>query len=152
MGGRAGGAVVATVAFWDASALVPLCVQQSKTAQARLLYRRYDTVVWWATPVEIASAIARLLRMSQISTSDAAMAHRFASDLGTSWAVIEPASSIRTRAHQIVERYDLRAGDAFQLSAALRWCNDQTSGRTFLTSDRRLFDAASLCGFDALYV
>ena len=47
-------------AIWDASALVPLCVRQDMTPQAIALYRTHDAVVWWVTPVEIASALARL--------------------------------------------------------------------------------------------
>ncbi len=40
----------------DAGALVPLCVRQSITPRTIALYKAYDAVVWWATPVEIASA------------------------------------------------------------------------------------------------
>jgi hypothetical protein len=54
-------------AFWDSSALVPLCVGQSLTPGAVGLYRTYEVVVWWATPVEIASALARLLGMGASS-------------------------------------------------------------------------------------
>ncbi len=57
-------------AFWDTSALVPLCVRQSVTPGAIALYRVHDAVVWWATPVEIASALARLVRMKQLDPSD----------------------------------------------------------------------------------
>jgi len=53
-------------AFWDSSALVPLCVRQGITPRAIALYKLYDAVVWWATPVEIASALARLVRMKQL--------------------------------------------------------------------------------------
>ena len=53
-------------AFWDTSALVPLCVRQGITPQAIALYKLHDLVIWWATPVEIASALARLVRMKQL--------------------------------------------------------------------------------------
>lgn len=46
--------------------------------------------------------------------------------------------------------YDLRAADAFQLAAALEWCDGAPQGRTFLTADTRLFQAAILSGFDAV--
>jgi len=48
-----------------------------------------------------------------------------------------------------VERYDLRAADALQLSAGLEWCGEDPRGRVFLTADKKLRDAALLCGFDA---
>ena len=56
--------------FWDASALVPLCVTQAKTKDAFGMLRRFRVVAWWATPVEITSALMRLLREGGISASD----------------------------------------------------------------------------------
>ena len=63
-------------AFWDTSALVPLCVRQGVTPRALALYKSYEAVVWWATPVEIASALARLVRMQQIDAADCAKARK----------------------------------------------------------------------------
>jgi predicted nucleic acid-binding protein len=130
--------------------LVPLCVQESKTARARLLYSQYEMVVWWAAPVEIASAIARLLRMKSIQPPDWTAALKIAAILSQAWSVIEPSQPLRARAEQLVQTYDLHAGDAFQLAAALQWCGNVPRGRTFLTADTRLFHAALLSGFDAL--
>jgi hypothetical protein len=48
-----------------------------------------------------------------------------------------------------VDRYDLRAADSLQLAAALEWCEDAPQGRIFLTTDRKLREAALLSGFDA---
>ena len=56
--------------FWDTSALVPLCVRQGITPRAIALYKLHDAVVWWATPAEIASTLARILRMKQLDASD----------------------------------------------------------------------------------
>ena len=50
---------------------------------------------------------------------------------------------------QLVDRYDLRAADSFQLAAALEWCEYAPEGRVFLTTDHRLKEAALLSGFDA---
>src|SRR5437773_12269662 len=52
----------AEIAFWDTSALVPLCCAQSGPAsRSRTLFRRFrKPVVWWATQVEIRSALTRL--------------------------------------------------------------------------------------------
>jgi len=138
-----------TLAFWDTSALVPLCVRQSITPQALALYKIYDAVVWWATPVEIASALARLVRMKQLDSSDWAKARRLAKRLADSWSVIQPSDTLRAKAMQLVERFDLRAADSFQLAAALEWCEDDPQGRVFLTIDRKLKEAALLSGFDA---
>jgi predicted nucleic acid-binding protein len=136
-------------AFWDASALVPLCVRQGITPRAIALYKIHDAAVWWATPVEIASALARLLRMKQLDSSDWTKARKLAKRLADSWSVIQPSDALRARSIQLVERYDLRAADSFQLAAALEWCEDAPQGRVFLTTDQKLREAALLSGFDA---
>jgi predicted nucleic acid-binding protein len=146
--GRTGKPISRHLAFWDASALVPLCVGQSATPRAIALYKSYEAVVWWATPVEIASALARLLRMKQLDSSDWAKARHLAAALADAWFVIQPSDGLRAKATQLVDRYDLRAADALQLAAALEWCQDVPQGRVFLTADQKLREAAVLAGFD----
>jgi len=136
-------------AFWDASALVPLCVLQDTTARATALYHTNEIVIWWATPVEIQGALARLVRMGQLSADSWRKARKVSEFLSFSWSEIQPSSGLRARAMDVVERYDLRAADALQLAAALEWCEGVAQGRTFLTADERLRDAALLAGFDA---
>ena len=136
-------------AFWDTSALVPLCVRQGMTPRAIALYKIHDAVVWWATPVEIASALARLVRMKQLDSGDWTKARKLAKRLADSWSVIQPSDALRAKSTQLVDRYDLRAADSFQLAAALEWCEDAPQGRVFLTADQKLRDAALLSGFDA---
>ena len=150
MAGRTRRPVVQPTAFWDTSALVPLCAQQINTANALAAYKRYPAaVVWWATPVEIESALARLVRVNQISPADWAKARKLASALADDWSVIRPSEVIRTKAMRLIERYDLRAADALQLAAALEWCEDTPQGRLFLTADEKLLQAAMLSGFNA---
>ena len=148
MAGRTGKPVRRHLAFWDASALVPLCVRQSITPRVVSLYKSYEAVVWWATPVEIASALARLARMKQLDTNDWARSRRLAEDLAEAWSVIQPSDALRAKAYQLVDRHDLRAADALQLAAALGWCEDVPQGRVFLTADEKLREAAVLSGFD----
>jgi len=105
-------------------------------------------VIWWGTPVEIAAALARLLRMNFLNASEWGESVHLAKRLAGMWFVVEPSPALQARAVEIVERYDLRAADALQLAAALEWCADLPSGRKFLSGDRRLLDAAMLCGFD----
>jgi predicted nucleic acid-binding protein len=136
-------------AFWDTSALVPLCVRQGITPRAIALYKLHDAVVWWATPVEIASALARLVRLKQLDPGDWTRARKLAKRLADSWSVIQPSDALRATSAQLVDRHDLRAADSFQLAAALEWCENAPHGRIFLTADRRLREAALLSGFDA---
>jgi predicted nucleic acid-binding protein len=152
MAGRTGKSIVWVPAFWDSSALVPLCVRQGMTLAAISLYKTHDVVVWWSTPVEIASALSRLLRMKQIDGSDCAKARKLARVIGDFWSVIQPSDVVRSKAVQLVERYALRAADSLQLAAALEWCEDVPQGRVFLTADERLRQAALLSGFDAAQI
>ncbi len=149
MARRTGKPVTRLSAFWDASALVPLCVRQGITPRAIAQYESYDAIVWWATPVEIASALARLVRMKQLESGDWTKARKLAKNLADSWSLIQPSNVLRSKALQLVERYDLRAADSLQLAAALSWCEDVPQGRVFLTADQKLREAALLSGFDA---
>lgn len=148
MARRTRGPLKRVAAFWDASALVPLCVNQGITSQVMELYGIHKIVVWWTSRVEIASALARLVRMHQLSTVDYAKARKLARDLADSWSEIQPSDAIRTRASLLVDRYDLRASDSLQLAAALEWCENAPMRRILLTADNRLREAALLCGFD----
>ena len=147
MAGRAG-PVERPLAFWDASALVPLCAHQGITPRVLVLYRSYGVVVWWATAVEIASALRRLVRMKQHTPDDWTVSRRLALELAGSWRVIQPSNSLRAGAVQLVDRYDLKAADALQLAAALEWCENIPQGRVFLAGDQKLREAAVLNGFD----
>jgi len=124
-------------------------VRQGITPRAIALYRSYNVVVWWSAPVEIASALARLMRMKQLRSGDFAKARQLAKDLAHSWSVIQPSDALRTNAAQLVDRYPLRAAHALQLAAALVWCEDVPQGRVFLAADQKLREAALLSGFDA---
>ena len=135
-------------AFWDASALVPLFVRQGSTNQAAAWYRAYEVVIWWATPVEVTGALARMLRMSHLDALEWRKALKGVSQSFETWFVVKPSETVLATAIEIVERYDLRAADALQLAAALEWCDGVPRGHKFLTVDRRLQDAAILYGFD----
>lgn len=148
MAGRARRPIERPLAFWDTSALVPLCAHQGITPRVVALYRSYGVVVWWATPVEIASALRRLVRMKQLASEDWTTSRRLALDLSQSWRVVQPSKSLQSRATQLVDHYDLKAADALQLAAALEWCENLPQGKVFLAADQKLREAAVLSGFD----
>jgi hypothetical protein len=135
------------VAFWDASVLVTLCVNQTPTPQALVFESKYQIAVWWATHVEIASALAYSLRRREITPKEFAQAKLQAEGLASLWDVIEPSAKVALEARALLELYPLRAADALQLAAALQWCEGQPIGKVFLTFDRRLREAAGLAGF-----
>ena len=135
------------VAFWDSSALIPLCVSQPQTATARLLYESYRIVTWRATQVEIMSGLTRLDRMGQITHDRFFIGKRIAQEIMRDWISVGSIESIAGNACLQLELYPLRAADALQLAAALEWCEGKPRGNVFLTFDRRLREAAGSAGF-----
>ena len=148
MARRTGRSLARPSAFWDSCALIPLFANQVSTPQASLWLNSFEVVVWWATPVEIASGLAKLLRQRQFDSVQWGRALKSTSQLAETWSVIPPSTAIRARAIELVKRYDLRAGDSLQLAAALEWSEGEPSSHRFLTFDIRLREAAMLTGFD----
>jgi len=139
--------VLNPIAFWDASALVPLCTTQPETSQALCLYQGNRVAVWWATPIEIISALTRLRREGAIRAQDYADGALQAELLASFWRTITPTGSILADARILLERFPLRAADAMQLAAALRWCGGNPDGRVFISFDKRLRSSAHQAGF-----
>jgi hypothetical protein len=133
-------------AFCDSSALVPLFVDQPGSAFARSALK-VSAATWWGTPVEIASALARLLREGAITVRDFGKAANRLAAARQTWIEVLPSERLRDVAQALVQRHPLRAGDAFQLAAGLEWANQRPRGRRFLCLDRRLADAARAEGF-----
>jgi predicted nucleic acid-binding protein len=136
-----------TNAFWDASALVPLCVQESGTPAAESLLRRFPPVAWWGSPVEIRSAICRLHRERMITDAGKKGAILRLELLHRSGKEILPGDDLRELAFRLLDAYPLRTADSFQLAAALIWCNERPARRNFICADQRLTSAARFIGF-----
>jgi predicted nucleic acid-binding protein len=112
-----------------------------------LLQGKYRLAVWWATHVEIASALAFSLRRQEITLNEFSQGKLQADGLARLWDVIAPSAKVALDARALLERYPLRAADALQLAAALAWCEGKPQGNVFLTFDRLLREAAGLAGF-----
>lgn len=123
-------------------------IRQQRTRMAeRLLADGAGIAVWWATPVECASAVARLLRERVL---DAAGAHGASSrlhEISRHWIEIEPSASLRRLACALAPRHAIRAADALQLAAARVWSGESTAAAEFVTFDERLRAAAQDEGF-----
>ena len=134
--------------FWDSSALVPLLAAERRTRAVQALYTRDpEVVVWWGTPVECASAIARLERDGALSGADAAESFSRLDALVPSWMQIEPSDEIRESARRFLRVHPLRAADGLQLAAALVAAERRPPTLTLVTCDDRLRDAAGKEGF-----
>lgn len=137
-------------AFWDASALVPLCVMEPTTDQVQAFLQRQTTVVWWSTTVEIQSAIAQRYRLGHLDHHSRQVAIDRLFSLRQSWQEILPSMQLRDAAEELLYLYSLRAADSLQLAAAMIWCRQKPSGRKFIASDARLCAAASQIGFQVI--
>lgn len=137
-------------AFWDSSALVPLCTNQRTTAQAQLYYRRFSEVVWWSTTIEVRSAICRLRRNQKLTDQEQQGALDRLGLLASSWKEVLPGDQLRDLAADALANNPLSAADALQLAAALIWCKQRPARRTFITADHRLADAARSTGFSVI--
>lgn len=134
--------------FWDSSALVALCLTQPKSRAARAALKADpELVVWWASAVECASAIARLHREGLLTASDESAARALLDTLRRAWFEVQPGDGVRAQAMRLVRLHPLRAADALQLAAAIEWAGTPASGG-FVTFDERLGRAAEREGFD----
>jgi predicted nucleic acid-binding protein len=137
--------------FWDASAIVPLCVHQDTSMRARQTLRKHsDLVVWWATLAEARSAFARAVRDGRAGANEHARALRRLDGLSNAWREVDPDNALRARALQLLDDHPLRTGDAFQLAAALAWCKENPRRRIFVCCDDRLADVAEKVGFNVI--
>lgn len=136
-----------TSAFWDSSALVPLCVYEATSRQAQSQLRKFLPVVWWGSRVEVHSAIARLHRQGQLKDPEKQGALSRLALLGHGWREILPADPVRDLATSLMDAHELRAADSLQLAAALVWCQQRPARRIFVCGDQRLSHAAEDIGF-----
>ena len=135
------------LAFWDASALVPLCVREMSSREAHMYIGKLSPVVWWASLVEVHSAICRLHRAKEISDEQKHGALSGLRLLARGWHEVLPDDSIRELATASLDKYSLRAADSLQLAAALTWCQMRPAKRSFVCADQQLAHAADAAGF-----
>ncbi len=135
--------------FWDSSAIVPLLMSEQASRGVSSAYRNDPgMVVWWGTPVECASAIARSEREARLSASEVEGAFDNLDDLARAWQEILPIEAIRREAVRILRVQPLRAADALQLAAAR--AIGLSASVEFVTLDVQLADAARREGFKVI--
>ena len=143
----------ATVAFWDTSAIVPLCCSQAFSAKARTLRRKFPHVtIWWGTTVEVHSALNRLVQEGKLITKSHTVALNIWQGLEAGARVVNPVDRVREIAKGLPGGYGLRAMDSLQLAAALVWCREKPHNRPFITADIDLSNAATQAGFSVTLV
>lgn len=137
--------------FWDASAIVPLCVQEVNSALARKTLHKYPTpVVWWGTMAEARSAFARAQRKGILTQKNKRFALNRIERLSQFWNEVPADRKLRDLAITLLESHPLRTGDALQLAAALIWCKEKARQRVFICFDDRLAGVAENIGFTVI--
>ena len=134
--------------FWDSSAITPLLVDEADSQRReQQLGEDGVMVVWYATAVEIESALNRRIRDGSLSGENIHFARQRLQQLTDAWVEVEPSNKVRDRALRLLRVHPLRAADTLQLAAALVVCDERTHGFFFLTGDQRLHEAATAEGF-----
>lgn len=137
--------------FWDASAVVPLLVPESRSADCvRLLDADRVVIVWALTPVEVLSALHRKLRDEEVRGVDVERARRRLDSLRGAWSEVNDLELVRRRAERLLATHPLRAADALQLAAALVVCDEDPRRMPFVSLDENLNGAARREGFELL--
>ncbi|MGD9563667.1 MAG: type II toxin-antitoxin system VapC family toxin [Pyrinomonadaceae bacterium] len=136
------------MAFWDSSAIVPLCINEDISQKARMYWRRFDECnVWAETSVEISSALARRHREGELNDSERLVAEKRLDLIESKWMPVGHSSRITELARTFPNIHGLRALDSLQLASALVWCKEFPNGRAFVSADSRLLEAAETVGF-----
>lgn len=132
--------------FWDSSAVVPLLVDESpRDALLELLRRDSGMIVWWGTPVECASAIARREREGALGAANQAVERLRA--MAGEWHEVLATDTVRSAALRMLRVHPLRAADSLQLAAAFVAAEHDPPSLEFVSLDDRLVEAADREGF-----
>jgi uncharacterized protein len=127
--------------FVDASALVKRYVRERHSVTVRRLLTATPIAISRLSEVEVPSALARLVRERRLParSRDRAVT-AFVTDLAA-WHIVEMTADVSALARELLQRHDLRAGDAIQLASAI-WLRQAVSVSGVLAFDTRLVIAA----------
>ena len=137
--------------FWDSSALLPLLSEEKFSDTAvRLLREESDVAVWWRTWIECSAAISRLEREDKLTETGRENARVNLDELAAEWREFSPTNELRLLVMLVSKAHPLKAADCLQLTAALRWCEGNTEGASFVCLDNWLRRAAEDEGLNVL--
>jgi uncharacterized protein len=137
--------------FWDASAIVPLVIAEESTKGLQKLAAADPAMlVWWASSVECASAIARLERDGALEPRSANEAIDRLNRLAEGWHEVDASDAVRDAALRFLRVHPLRGADALQLAAAFVAAERRPSALHVVTLDERLATAGRKEGFTVI--
>lgn len=129
--------------FWDASAIVPLILDETAADHDIVAKDSLTMWVWWGTSVEAVSAIARREREGALPGGQATRCLSRLDELSATWMEVVPSDALRDCARRLLRIHALRAGDSLQLAAALVAADGEPQSLQFVCRDSRLATAAS---------
>ena len=133
-----------TLAYFDTSLIVPLYRAEALTAAAETLQQKYRPVISALTEVELASTLARWVRMQELTEDQAASIDKtFAEDLRLGVferAPLRDREYWQARAWLQQRNTSLRTLDALHLAIAVE------NGWPIITADRKLQESAQTLG------
>lgn len=137
--------------YWDSSAVVPLLAEDAATNRVQAVYGEDSTmIVWWGTPVECMSALARLEREERLDAVSITKAARRLKQMQRLWQEVQPLETLRDIAMRLLRVHPLRAADSLQLAAAIMASEHRPSTMEFVCLDARLALAAQREGFNVI--
>lgn len=137
--------------FWDASAIVPLLVEETQHPEmVPLLEQDSGMAVWWGTSVECVSALMRRVREGALPEGSAQQAMQRLGALSEEWHEVTPTAAVRNLAMRMVRVHALRAADSLQLAAAMVVAEHDPLSLELVSLDRALSAAALREGFPVL--
>jgi uncharacterized protein len=136
------------VKFWDASAIVPLLVNETSSRDLQSIVANDSAMlVWWGSDIECVSALARRQREGVLDARTMEIALQRLRQLSAAWHEIDPSDAIRETAERFLRVHPLRAADALQLAAAFAAAERRPPSLEIVTLDDRLAEAAQKEGF-----
>lgn len=137
--------------YWDASALVPVLVNESGTSVVQPLFEADPEIVTWAwSVVEITGAIERRVRDGALDRRSRRLILDRLAEFSAGWDEVVDVVAVRRRARALLARHSLRAADAGQLGAAQVVADVAGTDIPFVCLDERLAHAAELEGLRVL--
>jgi uncharacterized protein len=135
------------ILYLDASALVKRYVVESGSKEVNFLVEQADTVgSALLTRVEMASALAKAIRMNWVDAQEAENAWQDFLSHWQSFARLSVTPALVERAARLAWEYGLRGYDATHFAAASIWQETLEMPVTLATFDRELWLAAKKAG------
>ena len=126
-------------------------MEESTTDNRRtLLAADRHVVTWWGSWAECASALNRRSREGGLASQALQELLQYLDSFAAGWTHIPSSPRLRQYTLRLLRVHPLRAADAMQLAAAVTAAMGDPATLDFVSSDRRLSQAAQIEGFSVL--